>query len=169
MGETQKDTGMGGYGLIIFLILLFFIFFWGNGRGAGAVEAAAINGGCGRVSNCEVEKQGIIDSARTQYLIEQKAAGTDMLIQADGNLTRTKIDYYAFEALKDQLAQERTKNVVLENRVYSDAKFNAIDAQLASIECNMAKKPPVYAQVGIPCASEWPLGCGTSTTTKGLV
>lgn len=171
MGETSKDTGMGGYGLIIFLILLFFIFFWGNGRGAGAVEATAINGGCGRVSNCDVERLTLEESCKNYLITTNTANATQAVVMADGEKTRTKIDFYEYQNLRDQLQDAKAKNMFLEGRIYSDAQFNAINARLSEIDCNMAKKPPVYAQVGIPCASEWPLGCGGTTpaTSKGLV
>ena len=35
--------------------------------------------------------------------------------------------------------------MMLQNKLYSDAKFGAIEAQLASISCKMAKQPEIYA------------------------
>lgn len=106
--------------------------------------------GCNAVSNCQVEKQGIIDSARTQYLIETTARQTQEQTMTGLSALGTKIDFYEYQNLRDQLAQERTKNVVLENRVYSDAKFNAVEAQLASISCRMLPKPDVTG-IGAVC------------------
>lgn len=82
----------------------------------------------------------------------------------------TKIDFYEYQNLRDQLAQERTKNVVLENRVYSDAKFNALERQneamfgvlkseIADLSCNVPKRPPYYAQGFVTCGSPIPNGC----------
>ena len=73
-------------------------------------------------------------------------------------------------AKAQQLAQERTKNVVLENRVYSDAKFNALERQneamfgvlkseIADLSCNVPKRPPYYAQGFVACGSPIPNGC----------
>ncbi|MGL5191319.1 MAG: hypothetical protein ACRC7S_16890 [Cetobacterium sp.] len=168
MGETSKDTGMGGYGLIIFLILLFFIFFWGNGRGTGAVEAAAINGGCGRVSNCDVERLTLEESCKNYLITTNTANATQAVVVADGEKTRTKIDFYEYQNLRDQLQDAKAKNMFLEGRIYSDAQFNAIKTENAELKCmigQLPKSPPIYAQSALPCASDWPTGCGT----KGLV
>lgn len=86
------------------------------------------------------------------------------------NALGTKIDFYEYQNLRDQLAQERTKNVVLENRVYSDAKFNALERQneamfgvlkseIADLSCNVPKRPPYYAQGFVACGSPIPNGC----------
>lgn len=62
-------------------------------------------------------------------MIENTAKQTQEQAMALANALGTKIDFYEYQNLRDQLAQERTKNVVLENRVYSDAKFNALERQ----------------------------------------
>ncbi|MEG0431041.1 MAG: hypothetical protein RR420_05460 [Anaerovoracaceae bacterium] len=168
MGETTANAGFS-WGWVIFIVLILWFFV---GGGLGNNRADAFGCGCNRVSNCEVEKQGIIDSARTQYLIEQQAAGTRELVMATANVTQTKIDYYAYENLRDQLAQERSKNIVLENRVYSDAQFNALQRQnenmfcalkteIADLSCQVPKRPPYYAQGFITCGNPIPPnGCG---------
>lgn len=72
--------------------------------------------------------------------------------------------------LRDQLAQERTKNVVLENRVYSDAKFNTLERQneamfgilkseIAELSCNVPKRHPYFAQGYVACGTPIPAGC----------
>lgn len=117
-----------------------------------------------------VEKQQIIDTARTQYMIENTAKQTQEQAMALANALGTKIDFYEYQNLRDQLAQERTKNVVLENRVYSDAKFNALERQneamfgvlkseIADLSCNVPKRPPYYAQGFVTCGSPIPNGC----------
>ena len=162
----EKETGMGGYGLIIFLILLFFIFFWGNGRGINnATDAVIANGGCGRISNWDIEKLTLEESCKNYLITTNTANTTQAVVVADGDKTRAKIDFYEYQKLRDQLNDAKAKNMFLEGRIYSDAQFNAINAQLADIRCNTPQKPPVYAQVGIPCGSGWPLGCGSTTPT----
>lgn len=58
----------------------------------------------------------------------------------------------------------------LENRVYSDAKFNALERQneamfgvlkseIADLSCNVPKRPPYYAQGFVTCGSPIPNGC----------
>lgn len=107
---------------------------------------------------------------RTQYMIENTAKQTQEQAMALANALGTKIDFYEYQNLRDQLAQERTKNVVLENRVYSDAKFNALERQneamfgvlkseIADLSCNVPKRPPYYAQGFVACGSPIPNGC----------
>lgn len=163
MMDESMGTGTGLWGIVIFFILLFFIF---DRKGLGVDGATVIaDNGCSKVSNCEVEKQTIINTATTQFLIEQKANETNMAIVTDGNKTREKIDFYAYEGLKDQLAQSRAENIALRGQIYSDAKFNALEMQLANISYSMPKRPPFYAAGGLPCASVYPTGCGSSSTT----
>lgn len=160
----EKSTGLGGYGLIIFLILLFFIFFWGNGRGG---DLYAANGGCGRVSNCAIEKLTLEESCKNYLITTNTANATQAVVVADGNKTREKIDFYEYSNLKEQLADAKAKNMFLEGRIYSDAQFNAINAQLAEIRCNTPTRPPFYAAGGLPCASVYPTGCGSSGQGQG--
>lgn len=162
MMDESMGTGTGLWGIVIFFILLFFIF---DRKGLGADGATVIaDNGCSKVSNCEVERQTIINTATTQFLIEQKANETNMAIVTDGNKTREKIDFYAYEGLKDQLAQSRAENIALRGQIYSDAKFNALEMQLANISYNMPKRPPFYSAGGLPCATIYPTGCGSSST-----
>ena len=102
----EKSTNWG----FLILIFLFFIVFFGGGN-LGGVFGGRGNcmGGCNVVSNCEIEKQGIIDSARTQYLIEQTSRTTQEMTLAGINALGTKVDYYEYQNLRDQLAAERAK------------------------------------------------------------
>ena len=141
---AMEEIGFGGWGFLIVLILFIWMIFGWNRGGCGA------NNNCGAVSNCQVEKQEIIDAARTQYMIENTSRITQEQTAAGLTALGNKIDYYAYQDLRDQLAQERTKNVVLENRVYSDGQFNALRAQIEAIGCGMLKQPPVFG-VGTSC------------------
>lgn len=141
---AMEEIGFGGWGFLIVLILFIWMIFGWNRGGCGA------NNNCGAVSNCQVEKQEIIDAARTQYMIENTSRITQEQTAAGLTALGTKIDYYAYQDLRDQLAQERTKNVVLENRVYSDTQFNALRAQIEAIGCSMLKRPEVTG-VGAVC------------------
>lgn len=148
MDDTR--SGMGWIG-VLFVILVIWAIFGGGfgnwGRWDNRGDSCGGNG-CSRVSNCEVEKQGIIDSARTQYLVETTGRQTQEYL---GN----KIDFYEYQNLRDQLSAERSKNMVLENRIYSDSQFNALSRQLEScccanerrldaIECQMLKRPNLF-------------------------
>lgn len=144
---TMEEMGFGGYGFLILIILFIWMIF---GGGLGGCNRNGCNGGCNAVTTCQAEKQEIIDSARTQYMIENTSRITQEQTMSGLAALGTKIDYYAYQDLRDQLAQERTKNVVLENRVYSDGQFNALRAQIEAIGCGMLKQPPVYG-VGTSC------------------
>lgn len=166
----MEEKMMGGYGLIIFLILLFFIFNRGFGFGMGGNCGTDWFNGCGP-SNCDIQKQELINTATTQFKVVDNARLVQDTVNAATAVTNNKIDFYAYQDLRDQLAQERNKNMVLENRIYSDGKFNDIEAKLAAISCAMVKQPPVYGAVGIQCSNVWPTGCGNSNScsTPSLV
>jgi hypothetical protein len=163
----EDKSGMGWAGLLLFFVVIWILFgsMAGNGLGWGNRNNW---GGCDRVSNCEVEKQGIIDSAKTQHLIETTGRQTQEYL---GN----KIDFYEFQNLRDQLAAERSKNMVLENRLYSDAQFTALSRQLEgccyanerrldAIECQMLKRPAIYG-IGATCSGQIIPPITTTTTT----
>lgn len=145
MDETR--SGMGWIG-VLFVILVIWAIFGGGFGGWNRWDNRGDGCGCNRVSNCEVEKQGIIDSARTQYLVETTGRQTQEYL---GN----KIDFYEYQSLRDQLSAERNKNMMLENRIYSDSQFTALSRQLEAcccanerrldaIECQMLKRPNLF-------------------------
>ena len=142
----ESKSGMGWIG-VLFVILVVWLLF-GGGLGNGCGNGWGNRNGCDRVSNCEVEKQEIIDAAKTQYMIETSARNTQEYLG-------TKIDFYEYQNLRDALAAERNKNMALENRIYSDAQFNALSRQMEScccgferrldgIECRMLTKPNLF-------------------------
>lgn len=133
------DEKWGSWGVIIFLIILFALF-GNNGLGFGGYghrESA--------VSAADAERRNIIEAAETNYRVIEQGNLTRQVVEATANATQTKIDFYAYQGLRDQLAEAQRKNLVLENQLYNDRKFGAIEAQLASISCRMAKEPQVYA------------------------
>lgn len=148
--DTMENTTFGGYGLIIFLILLFWCF-GGNSLFGGCGNNRWNN--CQGASPCEIEKQEIIDSARTQYLIEQKNAESTAAILAGQNVLGTKIDFYAYQDLRDRLAEAQRQNLVLENKLYSDAQFNALNSKLDGIACQQLKAPTFIPYGGYVAAT----------------
>ena len=62
MGESS-NLNIGGWGIVLFLILMFW---WVGGNGGfgnrGGNMPPFAQSGCGVVSNCQVEKQEIIDT-----------------------------------------------------------------------------------------------------------
>ena len=170
MEETR--SGIGWWGIVIVIFLLFIV--CGNGWGNGFFGRGGFGNGlwfpgadCFGFQNykatCDAEKREIIDTASTQYKIEQQAAATRDLVQATAATTNTKIDFYAYQDLRDKLAEQQRLNMMLQNQLYSDAKFNALQTQLSSIQCNMLRRPDVTG-IGVSCPSAAILnGLGVNT------
>lgn len=161
--EMMNDTTFS-WGWVIFLILILWFFVGGNGFGfggygnrAGAFLAGDVLGNlqghnyysdssCNHgASNCELERRSLITAAETNYRIIDQAQQTRNTVEASAATTNAKIDFYAYQDLRDKLSESQRENMMLQNKLYSDAKFNAVEAQLASISCRMAKQPEVYA------------------------
>lgn len=159
---TENEMHFGGYGFLIVLILFIWMIFGGGfGNFMGGCRGGYGYGGngCGCTTNCEVERREIIDAARTQYLIERTARDTQEQTMVGLNALGNKVDFYEYQGLRDQLAQERMKNMALENRIYSDAKFGALESQIAAIGCQMLKEPPLYGVSAV---------CPTPAVINGL-
>lgn len=167
----EKSTNWG----FLILIFLFFIVFFGNGCGNG-IGLGRNNCGCnnfgwgynpgfGYTSNCEVEKQEIIDSAQTRYLIEQTSRNTQELTQAGLNALGTKIDFYEYQNLRDQLANERAKNQELQLMAYIESKDCNINRRLDAIQCQMLKQPPIWGQSFVCSGDSIPPTTTTPTTS----
>lgn len=162
MNEMMTNDGTFNWGWIIFLILILWFFVGGNGFGFGnfgygnranaflAGDAygylqgrdASLN--CG-ASNCEVERRGLIAAADTNFRIIEQAQQTRNTVEATAQATQAKIDFYAYQDLRDKLSESQRENMMLQNKLYSDAKFGVIESQLATIACKMAKQPEIYA------------------------
>lgn len=167
--STHETSGFS-WGWIIFLILILWFFVGGgfNGLGglgygnrAGAFLAGDLYGqsvahGSG---NHEVERRGLVTAADTNYRIIDQATATRATIEATAKATQDKIDFYAYQDLRDKLSESQRENMMLQNKLYSDAKFNVIESQLSSIACKMAKTPEVYAVSA---------ACPTSAIVNGL-
>lgn len=145
----DNKSGLGWAPFILFFVVIW-ILFASMGNGFGGWN----RGDCG---GWQTEKQELIDSARTQYLIETSSRQTQEYL---GN----KIDFYEYQNLRDALANERNKNMVLENRIYNDAQFNALsrqmegatvatDRRLDAIECQMLKRPNLFG-VASTCSGQ---------------
>lgn len=160
----DKDTmSWGGVGFLA-LFFLILIAFWGRGNngfgnwGNGFMPYAPYGVGVAGYglgfedykAICESEKQEIINSARTQYLTEQKAAETQAVVNATANATQTKIDFYAYQGLRDQLAETQRALMEANNKLFVKDQLAPINATLASIQCNMLRRPDVTG-VGAVC------------------
>lgn len=149
------DEKWGSWGVIIFLIILFAVFNNGFGFFGGNREAA--------VSVADAERRNIIEAAETNYRVIEQGNLTRQVVETGNSSLAQKIDFYAYQGLRDQLAESQRQNLVLQNQLYNDRKFGAIEAQLASISCRMAKQPELSAlSVACPSSAIYNGGCGYS-------
>lgn len=160
MDETK--SGMGWIG-VLFIILVIWAVLGGNFGGRwnqGGWDGC----GCTRVSNCEVEKQGIIDSARTQYLIEQQGASTRAAAQAGFDAVMQQNSRIYEQGLQEALFDAKMKIQSLEGQIFTKEQTDGIAKQLAecccgfnrrldAIECSMLKRPQLYG-VASTCSGQ---------------
>lgn len=159
MDETK---GIGLFGYIILFVIIVWVFggaFGGNGfgwgRGFGGAypcEGLGTNnfGFQNYKATCDAEKSEIINTARTQFLIEQQSANNRELIQAQTNAINTKIDYYGYQNERDKNADLQRENMELRNQLFVKDQLAPITAQLASIQCNMLRRPDITG-IGAVC------------------
>lgn len=148
----MEGTSFNGWGIVIFLIILFAAF-WGGFGNRGPVNAAYAGEGLGFQNFkaiCDAEKREIINTATTQYNVEQQAAATRELVTAMANATNTKIDFYGFQAERDKNAQLQRENMELRNQLFVKDQLAPINSQLADIRCRMLPKPDITG-VGVSC------------------
>jgi hypothetical protein len=141
---------------------------WGNHQSTPVVlggEGGWYGGGCNRVSNCEVEKREIIDSATTQYKVEQASSNTNALMQAGFASVADQNNRLYIQGLNEKLFDLKMENQTLKGQIYSDAKFTALTSQLSEcccgfnrrldgIEAQMLTKPNLYG-VAATCAGQF--------------
>lgn len=179
MSDDMMTSGSVNWGWVIFLILILW-FFIGGGFGFGPRAAAAgavassvygantaeilalTSGKAYGTTNCDLEKNAVRQEAQIRYDIENQANLTRANDTANANMIATKIDFYAYQDLRDKLAESQRQNTILENKMYSDAKFGSIEAQLAEISNSMAKAPQLYSVSAACPPSAVISGCGCS-------
>ena len=156
------DEGKWGtWGIVIFLLILFM--FIGGGAGFGAFGFGGRNAwGAATVAGegqylgdkiCSAEKQGIIDTARTQYLVEQQTAATNALVQATASTTQAKIDYYEYMNLRDAVSERDRQIMELKNMLFVKDQLAPVNASLADIKCQMLRRPDVTG-IGACCPNQ---------------
>lgn len=163
MDKESYSWGGIGFLALFFLIVMAFL-----GRGCNGFGGWGNNYGCGHNgvfgydngpigygfqnfrATCDSEKAEIINSARTQYLVEQQAAATRDVVTTTANATQTKIDYYAYQDLRDKLSEAQRENMMLQNKLFVKDQLEPVNATLASIQCNMLRRPDVTG-IGAVC------------------
>ena len=155
MDETK---GIGLFGYIILFVIIVWVFggaFGGNGFGWGN-RACGAECGLGGLefqnykAICDAEKANITQTATTQFLIEQQSAANRELIAAQTNAINTKIDYYGYQNERDKNADLSRENMELRNQLFMKDQLAPITAQLATIQCNMLRRPDVTG-IGVAC------------------
>lgn len=189
MDNKESSYSWGGIGFLALFFLIIIAFWgrggngfgnWGNGNGDFVGVPGMGYGFQNFKATCDAEKTEIINTATTQYRVEQQAAQTRELVSATAATTQAKIDYYAYQDLRDRLSRAEMDNYYLKGQIASDARFGALEKQLATIQCNMLRRPDVTG-IGVSCPSAailnglginslngWNNGCGCNGS-NGLV
>lgn len=138
------------------MILVIWAIFFGVGNGFGGGwgnrNACGPEGGCSRVSNCEVEKNEIIDSARTQFLIEQNGAATRTAIRDSRDEVMGQASRIYEQRLQETIFDLKAENMQLKNNAFVQGLVTGLEKKvddcccgfnrrLDGIECNMLKRP----------------------------
>lgn len=167
----DEKNSMGTWGILILIFLLFIVFgggLFGRERGfAGdAVVANGVGCGCNRVSNCEVERQEIIDSYNTQLNTINQSIITrqDMAAGFKTLADQSRGQYDAQQG--EKIFDLKMENSSLKNMLYSNGKFDCLEKQISEIACNTPKRPPYWATGYVPDGERVPRrngcneGCG---------
>lgn len=162
MGEGSTFS----WGWVIFIVLILW-FFAGGGAfgGCGGGYRNGWNGGCSGTSGCEIEKQEIIDSAATRYLIETSSRNT-----TDSILANQRAQYN--QEQQEKIFDLKMNNLALQNQISQqaqtanlDAKFCALNHRLDMFECQTPKVPTFYSAGAyspfFPCGYYGWNGCNT--------
>lgn len=158
MADDMMGNGIGLFGYIILFVIIVWVFggaFGGNGFNHGLAYGAYAGDGFGfqnYKATCDAEKAEIINTARTQYLVEQKASETQAVVNAQSNMLATKIDFYEYQNLRDAVAERDRTISQLQNQIFVKDQLAPINAQLNTIQCNMLVRPNVTG-IGVACPS----------------
>lgn len=155
MEETKSGLGVIW---VLFVILVIWVIFggscgngfgWGNRGNCGGFVP---EGGCSRVSNCEIEKNEIIDSARTQFLIEQQSAATRTAVRDGTDAVMAQNSRIYEQRLQETIFDLKAENMQLKNNAFVQGLVTGLEKKvddcccgfnrrLDGIECNMLTKP----------------------------
>lgn len=160
--ETYSWGGIGFLALFFLIIIAFWGrggngFGWGNNCGNGFMPwgdgigfGASSYGFQNYRATCDAEKAEIINTAATQYKTIEQAQLTRDTVNATANATQAKIDFYAYQDLRDRLSEEQRKVLTLENQLFVKDQLAPITASIADIRCNMLVRPSVTG-IGAVC------------------
>lgn len=150
----KTESGMSWIGVLFIILVIWAILGggFGNGFGWGNRSSCAPEGGCGRVSNCQIEKSEIIDSARTQFLIEQQSAATRTAIRDSRDEVMGQASRIYEAQQSETIFDLKMENQALKSQMFTKELVGGLSQQLSdcccafnrrldSIECDMLKRP----------------------------
>ncbi len=149
----ESRSGMSWIGVLFVILVIWAIF--GGGFGNWGSRGCGTEGGCGRVSNCQVEKQEIIDSAKTQYQIEQQGAATRTAIRDSRDEVMGQASRIYEAQQSEKIFDLKMENQSLKSQIFTKDLVGGLSQQLNecccafnrrldAIECDMLKKPNLY-------------------------
>ena len=171
----DRSTGMSWIAVLFVIIVIFAIFGgnfgggWGWNRGNNPYPPQ--EGGCNRVSNCQVEKQEMADTARTQYLIEQQSNATRMAINASTDAITSQASRIYEQRLQETILDLKMENQSLKNGIFTKEQTDALAAKISdcccgfnrrldAIEGRMLTKPNLYGVASTTAGQIIPASCG---------
>lgn len=178
----DRSTGMSWIAVLFVIIVVVALFGgnlgggWGWNRGGNPYPAQE-GSGCNRVSNCQVEKQGIVDAARTQYLIEQQSNDTRMAINASTDAITSQASRIYEQRLQETIFDLKMENQSLKNGIFTKEQTDALAAKISdcccgfnrrldAIECRMLTKPNLYGVAATGAGQIIPATCGCNSSTN---
>lgn len=130
-------SGMGWFPILFVIIVIWAIFGGGFGFNRNGCDN---NCGCNKVSNCQVEKQGIIDSARTQYLIEQQGSATRAAAHADTEAIMAQNSRIYEQGLQETIFDLKMENQSLKSNIFTKEQTDALAGKLSDCCCEMNRR-----------------------------
>lgn len=158
----ESRSGMSWIGVLFVILVIWAIF--GGGFGSWGNRGCGTEGGCGRVSNCDVEKQEIIDSAKTQYLIEQQGSATRTAVRDSRDEVMGQASRIYEAQQSEKIFDLKMENQSLKSQIFTKEQIGGIAKQLDdcccafnrrldAIECNMLKRPQLFG-VAATCGGQ---------------
>lgn len=149
--NNDNSTGMS-WVWVLFVILVIAAIFGGFGSGAGngalfgrggpgmPIVVQNGDGGCNRVSNCEVERREIVDTARTQYLIEQQRNDTRMAINASTEAITSQASRIYEQRLQETIFDLKMENQQLKSNIFTKDQIDGVSAKISDCCCNFNRR-----------------------------
>ena len=182
MDET-RTSGMSWIGVLFVILVIWAILgngfggFGGWNRGPMVMQEGT---GCNRVSNCEVERQEIVDTARTQYLIEQSRNDTRAAISASTDAITGQASRIYEQRLQETIFDLKMENQGLKQGIFVKEQTDALGAKLSDCCCNfnrrldaiegrMLTKPALFGVAATGAGQIIPANCGNSCCGNGSI